>query len=274
MSLQVLVNGFDITNGFTHRINWVETSGLFDPAALVDPEAVDTFEGPYRVRQTTTDYGMREVSISGILVVAASDYASKLRALDGLQTIYAARPSRVVVGTLDALYAPGSSDATVDLRATLTDALRTVPDNLRAIGDQLTDPLGLDLGDLSDSAAAAEAQAIAQGTLGAMRTLFPNGRAAFAYLLFVLLYMPCVATLGVIFKEQGAFWAVFSAGWSFTIAYSSAVVVYQLPTVLSQPVVALGWTGAAVALAAAILTALVRYGRQREARLIPVLRVD
>lgn len=180
----------------------------------------------------------------------------------------------VVVGTLDALYAPDSSDATVDLRATLIDALQTVPDNLRAIGDQLTDPLGLDLGDLSDSAAAAEAQAIAEGTLGAMRTLFPNGRAAFAYLLFVLLYMPCVATLGVIFKEQGAFWAVFSAGWSFTIAYSSAVIVYQLPTVLSQPVVALGWTGAAVALAAAILTALVRYGRQREARLIPVLRVD
>jgi hypothetical protein len=38
--------------------------------------------------------------------------------------------------------------------------------------------------------------------------------------------------------------------------------------------VALGWTGASLALAAAILVALVRYGRQREARLIPLLRVD
>ena len=101
MSLQVLVNGFDVANGVTHRINWVETTGLFDPAALVDPEAVDTFEGPFRVRQTTVDYGMREVSISGILLVAASDYASKLRALDGLQAIYAPRPSRVMVGTLE-----------------------------------------------------------------------------------------------------------------------------------------------------------------------------
>ena len=101
MSLQVLVNGFDIANGVTHRINWVETTGLFDPAALVDPEAVDTFEGPFRVRQTTVDYGMREVVISGMLAVAASDYASKLRALDGLQAIYAPRPSRVVVGTLE-----------------------------------------------------------------------------------------------------------------------------------------------------------------------------
>jgi hypothetical protein len=101
MSLQVLVNGFDITNGITHRINWVETSGLFDPAALVDPEVVDTFDGPYRVRQTTTDFGSRDVLISGFLIVAAPDYASKLRALDALQMIYAARPSRVTVGTLE-----------------------------------------------------------------------------------------------------------------------------------------------------------------------------
>ena len=35
------------------------------------------------------------------MLVAASSYADKLRALDGLQAIYAARPSRVVVGTLE-----------------------------------------------------------------------------------------------------------------------------------------------------------------------------
>ena len=103
MSLQVLVNGFDIANGITHRINWVETTGLFDPVALVAPGAVDTFDGPFRVRQTTVDFGTREISISGILLVAASSYADKLRALDGLQAIYAARPSRVVVGTLELL---------------------------------------------------------------------------------------------------------------------------------------------------------------------------
>ena len=103
MSLQVLVNGFDIANGITHRINWVETTGLFDPVALVAPGAVDTFDGPFRVRQTTVDFGTREISISGILLVASPSYADKLRALDGLQAIYAARPSRVVVGTLELL---------------------------------------------------------------------------------------------------------------------------------------------------------------------------
>lgn len=114
MSLQVLVNGFDITNGVTHRINWVETTGLFDPASLVEPEAVDTFEGPFRVRQTTTDFGQREVLISGFLIVAAGTYADKLRALDGLQTIYAARPSRVTVGTLELLVDFGRVDVAAD----------------------------------------------------------------------------------------------------------------------------------------------------------------
>ena len=42
-----------------------------------------------------------------------------------------------------------------------------------------------------------------------MQTLFNGESGAFAYLLFILLYMPCVATVGVIYKEIGAFWAVF-----------------------------------------------------------------
>jgi hypothetical protein len=101
VSLQVLVNGFDITNGVTHFLNYRETEGLFDPASLVDPEAVDTFEGPFRVRQTTTDYGIRTVKIVGRLNCRSLSYADKLRALDVLQSIYAARPSRVAIGSLE-----------------------------------------------------------------------------------------------------------------------------------------------------------------------------
>jgi hypothetical protein len=101
VSLQVLVNGFDITNGVTHFLNYRETEGLFDPASLVDPEAVDTFEGPFRVRQTTTDYGMRTVKIVGRLNCRSLSYADKLRALNVLQSIYEVRPSRVAIGSLE-----------------------------------------------------------------------------------------------------------------------------------------------------------------------------
>jgi ferrous iron transport protein B len=180
----------------------------------------------------------------------------------------------VVVGTLDALYAQEPASGEIDLLATLEEAVQSVPANLRALGDQLGDPLGLDLGDLSDAEQAAQAQEIHVGTLATMRALFASELAAFSYLLFVLLYMPCVATIGVIYKEQGGFWAVFSAGWSLAIAYASAVTVYQLGNLAANPVQALAWCAGSLALAGAMLTVLIRVGRQREQRLIPVLRLD
>ena len=180
----------------------------------------------------------------------------------------------VVVGTLDALYTPVGETEAVDLAATLEAAARSVPANLSALAEQLGDPLGLDLGDLSDETVVAEEQAIAVGTLDALRQGFPSALAAFAYLLFVLLYMPCVATIGVIFKEQGAFWAAFSAGWSLTVAYAGAVTVYQFGQLASHPVSALAWIAAVLSAAAALLALLVRHGRQREVRLIPIRALD
>jgi hypothetical protein len=103
MSLQVFVNGLELVNGPIHRLNIRETTGLWDPAALVEPGTVETFEGPFRVRQTTVDYGVREITIVGSLYIASVSYADKLRALDWLQGIYAPRPSRVVVGSLELL---------------------------------------------------------------------------------------------------------------------------------------------------------------------------
>ncbi len=180
----------------------------------------------------------------------------------------------VVVGTLDALYAPEGGAEETDLLATVQAAFRSVPENLAALGGAVADPLGLDLGDLSDAEQVAATQQIATGTLTAMQTLFGSGLAAFSYLLFVLLYMPCVATLGVIYKEQGAFWAAFSAGWSLTVAYTLAVVVYQLGHVTESPLGALIWCALVAGLAALMFTALIRHGRRREQRLIPLVSVD
>ena len=75
------------------------------------------------------------------------------------------------------------------------------------------------------------------GTLGLMATLFDGQLGAFSYVLFVLLYMPCVATLGAIYKELGGFWAFFSATWNTVIAYTLAVTVYQAGTFAAHPVV-------------------------------------
>lgn len=50
---------------------------------------------------------------------------------------------------------------------------------------------------------------------------------ALAFLVFVLLYVPCVATLGAMRHEFGAGWALVSAGYQTALAWLTAFVVYQ-----------------------------------------------
>ncbi|MNC68406.1 Ferrous iron transport protein B [compost metagenome] len=45
---------------------------------------------------------------------------------------------------------------------------------------------------------------------------------------FILLYIPCLATVGVIKKETGsARWTWFSMGYAFVLAYIISLIIYQ-----------------------------------------------
>ncbi|WP_260294349.1 Fe(2+) transporter permease subunit FeoB [Sedimenticola hydrogenitrophicus] len=143
-----------------------------------------------------------------------------------------------VVGTLDSLYTRlAVQDAGAiaepppfELWTRLGEALATVPDNLAAIRDTLLDPLGLDLGDISSLQGAAAAQAVNSGIFGAMAARFDGQAGAFAYLLFILLYFPCVATIGAIVREAGGAWAGFVAIWTTGVAYTTSTIFYQAAT--------------------------------------------
>ncbi len=53
--------------------------------------------------------------------------------------------------------------------------------------------------------------------------------AALAYMLFVLIYFPCIATLAAIKQESGSWkWALFAASYTTVLAWGIAFVVYQL----------------------------------------------
>ncbi|MES9833890.1 MAG: Fe(2+) transporter permease subunit FeoB [Candidatus Thiodiazotropha sp. DIVDIV] len=154
-----------------------------------------------------------------------------------------------VVGTLDALYtniandeAGVSTDTTsFDFWSAIKQAAVTVPENLLGIKDLLTDPLAMDVGDISNVEAAAAAQEINVGVFGAMAARFDGQAGAFAYLLFILLYSPCVATIGAIRREAGARWAAFVVAWSTGVAFVSASLFYQLATYDSHPDSGLFW---------------------------------
>ena len=180
----------------------------------------------------------------------------------------------VVVGTLDALYAPAESGPPGGLADTLHQAAASVPSNLAELGGALADPLGMDFGNLEDTETAASEQDVALGTIAAMRSLFHGELGAFSYLLFILLYMPCVATIGVIYKEIGAFWATFSTAWSVVLAYSAAVTCYQIGSFSEAPLAASGWLALAATIAGGGFSLLVLWGRRRQRhQLIPVVQL-
>lgn len=150
-----------------------------------------------------------------------------------------------IVGTLDALYSKSESNngptAAPDLLETAAAAFSSIGDELLAIGETLTDPLGISIGDVSDSAAVAEEQGVEAQTLTNMASLFSSSFAAFCYLVFVLLYAPCVAVLGAINKEAGWRWTLLVFSWSTGLAYVTATVVYQLGTFAEHPTFSLLW---------------------------------
>jgi ferrous iron transport protein B len=149
----------------------------------------------------------------------------------------------VVVGTLDTLYSQlaledhggVAKEVEFSFWQAIKDASNTVPENLASIQDAILDPLGLDVGEISDQAAAAEEQEVTEGVFGAMASRFDGQAGAFAYLLFVLLYFPCVATIGAIKREAGGPWAAFVALWTTGIAYITASVYYQAATYAAHP---------------------------------------
>ena len=50
---------------------------------------------------------------------------------------------------------------------------------------------------------------------------------ALAFLVFVLLYVPCIATMGAIKQEFGSRWAASAAIYQTTFAWLAAVLVFQ-----------------------------------------------
>jgi ferrous iron transport protein B len=57
---------------------------------------------------------------------------------------------------------------------------------------------------------------------------------AFAFMTMVLLYVPCVAALGIIKRETGSLkWTLFTVGYTFTVGWLLATLIYQIGSLLS-----------------------------------------
>jgi ferrous iron transport protein B len=149
----------------------------------------------------------------------------------------------VVVGTMNTLYTQANSQANNAKRANQINQINQInqEQNNKPAGLNFTEALqqvawdawnGLTHMPLESwlnpfSANEAEHE-MPSSAMGYMVKDFGSPLAAFAFMLFVLLYVPCVSTIAVTAKESGMRWALLSTLWSLSIAYVFAVMIYQI----------------------------------------------
>ena len=174
-----------------------------------------------------------------------------------------------IVGTLNNLYSTASvkDEAPASFIEKVNEALSTIPENL--LGISMSDPLGLDVGDIDDLSLAAEEQGVDMSIYRNIQKSFVTPQAAFAYLLFILLYAPCAAAMGAIVREVGGNWAKFIALWTTAIAYIVAVCYYQLATYSLTSATVLSYLAAAIVIIVAVI-----YGLKKKGNVLEIPRLQ
>lgn len=148
-----------------------------------------------------------------------------------------AMAKEVVVGTLNSLYTaehiqkadfnPAEYSLSDELVAALNETWSSLKNTFSL--SVLANPIEASKGDGE----------MAEGTMGVMSEKFGSAAAAYSYLIFVLLYTPCISVMGAIARESSRGWMGFSVLWGLNIAYSLATLFYQVVSFNEHPVYSL-----------------------------------
>ncbi len=134
-----------------------------------------------------------------------------------------------VIGTLTSLYSQNVGDRveeTPGFGSRIVAALVSIPQGLAEVVSSLLEPIGL--GFSRGGAAAGTFSPEDQELFSLVREHFPRGRnQAYSYLLFILIYVPCVAAMGAAIKEMGTLLGVFMAFYTTLMAWIVATLYYQ-----------------------------------------------
>lgn len=144
-----------------------------------------------------------------------------------------AMAKEVVVGTLNTLYTaeniqdeafnPADFHLGDELLGAVDDTWQSLKDTFSL--SVLANPIEASKGDGE----------MATGAMGVMDQKFGSAAAAYSYLIFVLLYVPCISVMGAIARESSRGWMSFSILWGLNIAYSLATLFYQVTSFSQHP---------------------------------------
>jgi len=172
----------------------------------------------------------------------------------------------VVIGTLNTLYTQLGHFVTTgadsfQFLAGLKQAVLSIPENFAQLGNAFSNPV----------LAKAPIDQLSQNVYGLMYQKFDGKAGAFAYLLFISLYFPCISTTAAMLRELHRGWAVFSALWMTGVAYGAAVLFYQAATWFSHPLSSSLWIAGILLVFFAVIAAI---RLATEQRIKPVSAAD
>jgi ferrous iron transport protein B len=130
-----------------------------------------------------------------------------------------------IVGVMSTLYSqnPDAPEEKTEKEFSLTEqfgeAFASIADNAKKLGEKITDPLGIGDTEIIDESASMFEQ---------MKKAFNNSSAAaFAFLIFVLLYVPCISAVSVAVREVGYALVILQSIYSTILGWCLAVLFYQ-----------------------------------------------
>ncbi len=142
-----------------------------------------------------------------------------------------------IVGTINSLYlqsarestpvqeSPSPAELLSEAPLILYEALKSIPDNFVGLFGT-TDILGIGVVDLEAKEIASEIDTDT-AVFQQIRENF-TWASGYSYLLFVLLYFPCLAVVGAARQEMGGFYTALMVIYSTILAWTTATVFYQI----------------------------------------------
>ncbi|OGH00727.1 MAG: ferrous iron transport protein B [Candidatus Lambdaproteobacteria bacterium RIFOXYD1_FULL_56_27] len=172
-----------------------------------------------------------------------------------------------IIGTLDSMYSQMDQQTETDKKELAplemwSEATQTLGGGLLGVLQSWSNPLGQTLDYRGDPQAAAADLEVKSSSFGAMVTRFDGSVGAFAYLLWVLLYAPCVAATAAIRRETDGRWMVFTLAYMTGLAWIFSTLFYQSFTFLQHPGESLAWMAAALVLLALLGKGIWSYGQR------------
>ena len=141
-----------------------------------------------------------------------------------------------IVGTLDTLYSQ------IEVQKKVNTAQNRQPENGFSFWDGIADafkaiPAGFSRKTSTDTTTSASENI----TENSLIHYFDGQVGALAYLIFILIYSPCLAAITAIYNETNAKWATFSVLYLTGLAWLVSTIVYQAGTFFKHPATSAMW---------------------------------